>query len=219
MATAAAIVGGISAVGSFFGAREQASASTEAANLQAQAAQRGQDLSAQQFAQTQERLDPFISGASGAFERQQALSGALGPEAQQQAFSQFQESPNVAFLREQGLRGIDTQASARGQLGSGSREKARIGFSQGLALQDFNNQFNRLGAVTGTGLGAAQSLAGFGSQSAGQQAQLIGQAGAAQAQGAIGRGQAFQSGLAGIGQGLGTAIGGFRPNINRQGTV
>lgn len=219
MATAAAILGGIGAIGSIVGANRQAQAATDAAKLQSQAAQRGQDLVAQQFGATQEALNPFIQGAGGAFQRQQALSGALGAEAQAQAFREFQESPNVAFLREQGIRGINQQSSALGGLGGGQRLKALTQFSQGLAQQDFNNQFNRLGAITGTGLGAAQALAGFGGQSAAQQANLIGQAGQAQAQGAIGRGQAFQSGLVGFGQGIGTILGGFNPAVNRQGVV
>lgn len=216
MATAALIVGGIGVIGSVIGAGKQADAATEAARIQATAAEKGQELVAQQFGATKETLDPFIQGAGGAFERQQAFAGGLGAEAQAQAFSEFQESPNVAFLREQGLRGIDQQASARGGLGGGERLKALTQFSQGLALQDFNNQFNRLGAVTGTGLGAAQSLAGAGANQAAQQANLLSQGGRAQAQGVTGRSQAFQSGLRGVGQALGTAIGGFNPQVNLQ---
>lgn len=212
----AAAIAGVSLIGSLVGANQADKASQRATRAQVSASRRGQDLVAQQFGATKQGLDPFIQGAGGAFQQQQALSGASGLEAQQQAFSQFQESPNVAFLREQGLRGIDTGASARGQLGSGSRDKARIGFSQGLALQDFNNQFNRLGNVSRQGLSAAQSLGGFGSQQAGQQAALLGQQGQAQAQGFLNRGQAFQSGLAGIGQAIGTAIGGFKPQTNIQ---
>lgn len=209
MGVVAGILGGAGFGGAIIGAEKEAEAATEAARLQSDAARRGQDLIADQFAQTRDVLNPFIKGAGGAFERQQALSGALGAEAQAQAFREFQESPNVAFLREQGLKGIDQSASAFGGLGGGQRLKALTQFSQGLAQQDLANQFNRLGAVTGTGLGAGQALAGFGGQQAAQQASLIGQAGQAQAQGALGRGQAFQSGLRGIFQAAGQAFGGF----------
>lgn len=213
MATAAAIVG---VVGSLVGANQADKASQRATRAQVRASEKGQELVSEQFGATQQALDPFIQGASGAFQRQQALSGGLGQAEQAQAFAQFQESPNVAFLRQQGLRGIDQSASARGGLGGGAREKARIQFSQGLALQDFNNQFGRLGNVSRQGLSAAQALGGFGSQQAAQQANLLGQQGQAQAQGFINRGEAFQSGLTGVGQAIGTAIGGIQPQTNIQ---
>jgi len=208
--TAAAIAGGIGLVGSLVGANQADKASQRATRAQVSASQRGQDLIREQFGQTKEALDPFIQGAGGAFERQQALSGALGEEAQRQAFASFQESPNVQFLRDQGMRGINQQASARGGLGGGSRLKALSQFNQNLAQQDFNNQFNRLGQVSRQGLSAAQALGGFGSQQAAQQSNLLGQQGQAQAQGAINRSNAFQSGLQGLGQGLGQVAGGFK---------
>jgi len=205
MATAAIIAGG-SIIGSLIGANQAGKASQRATRSQVEASKAGQDISRQQFEDTKSRLDPFIEGAGGAFQQQQAFSGALGPEAQAEAFANFQESPNVQFLREQGQKGINAGSSARGQLGSGTRLKALSSFNQGLAAQDFQNQLNRLGSISRQGLSAAQSLGGFGAQQAGQQANLLGQQGQAQAQGHINRGNAFQSGLAGVGQGFGQAI-------------
>lgn len=103
--TAAAIAGGLGLVGSLAGANQADKASQRATRAQVRASQRGQDLVSGQFEDTKERLDPFIQGAGGAFQMQQALSGALGEEAQREAFASFQESPNVQFLREQGMRG------------------------------------------------------------------------------------------------------------------
>jgi hypothetical protein len=76
-------------------------------------------------------------------DKQQALSGALGKEAQAQAFQEFQESPNVQFLREQGLREVGSGVPT-----GGNRLRELTKFSQGLALQDLQNQFNRLGATS-----------------------------------------------------------------------
>jgi hypothetical protein len=213
-AAAAAVAGGLGIVGSLVGANQADKASQRATRAQVRSSQRGQDLIRDQFGATQEALNPFIQGAGGAFERQQALSGALGEDAQREAFASFQESPNIQFLRDQGMRGINQQASARGGLGGGSRLKALSQFNQNLAQQDFNNQFNRLGQVSRQGLSAAQALGGFGSQQAAQQANLLGQQGQAQAQGHLTRGQAFQSGLSGIGQGIGSIITGFTPQTN-----
>jgi hypothetical protein len=170
-------------------------AAKDAARAQKEAAEMGIDATQQQYAETKEQLMPFITGGSGAFQQQQALSGALGPAAQAEAFNAYQESPSVQFLREQGLRDVRRQAIGRGGLGSGETLKELTKFSQGLALQDFASQFNRLGSVSGAGLGAAQALAGVGSQHGITQANLIGQAGKAQATGILGAQQATSEGL------------------------
>lgn len=202
------IVGGSAAgaIGAQEAADVQAKAATRAEELRAQAAEQALEFQRERFEESKELLSPFVSGGVPAFQRQQALSGALGPEAQREAFQQFEESPGVSFLREQGQRGIERQLSATGGLGGASRLKAISEFNQGLALQDFQNQFNRLGALTGVGLGAAQALSGAGQQVGAGQAQTVlgsaqarGQAlqagGAARAAGITGITQSFQSGL------------------------
>ena len=209
-----AVALGIATVGSaVLGSRSASKASKaqvegaqKGADAQLTASREANQVLRDQFASTQKELQPFITGAGGAFQLQQAQSGALGPEAQQQAFTNFNESPGLKFLRDRGLQGIDRNAAAQGSLIGGNTDKARIAFSQGLAQQDFGNQFNRLGAVTGTGLAAAQALGGVGSVAAQGQAQNItgagfaaaqgfNAAGAARAQGAIGQGNAFSSGF------------------------
>lgn len=86
---------------------------------------------------------------SAALQEQQALSGALGTGAQAAAFGRFRESPGQAFLREQGLAGVQGEAAIGGQLGSGARLRELTRVSQGFAQQDFGNQFARLGQVGG----------------------------------------------------------------------
>jgi len=216
MPTAAAIVGGIGLIGSVVSGVSQAGATTDAANIQAGAAQAGQDALQGRFEDTRDLLSPFIEGSSGAFQEQQALSGALGAEAEAEAIRRITEGEQFQFLQGQGERSLGSAASARGQLGSGSRLKALSRFRSDLLSQQIGNRFNRLGAVTGTGLGAASALAGAGTRAGEGQANLIGQAGAANAAGTIGRAQAFQSGLSGAIQGVGQIIGGFsEPQIQR----
>jgi len=141
---------------------ERDRATAEASGLQRQAATEAQGIIGQQFglaaprlqetfAATQPIREQFITPGVGAADLQSAYSGALGPDAQQGAFSQYQESPGVQFLRDQGQRGIDQSLSARG-VGGGGRLKALSRFNQGLALQDFGNQFNRLGTVADRGV-------------------------------------------------------------------
>ena len=66
----------------------------------------------QSFEQGIAGLDPFAQGGQSAQQLQLAQSGALGPEAQAQAFQNFQDSPGQAFLQERGMRGINANASA-----------------------------------------------------------------------------------------------------------
>jgi hypothetical protein len=119
-----------------------------------------------QWEETQELLNPYVEGGMDAFKRQMALSGAMGGEAQQAAYDQYKESPGVAFQREQGMRGLESGLSARGGLGGGSRLKALSEFNQGIAMQDFNNQWNRLSGLSAMGQGAATNLASMGQQTA-----------------------------------------------------
>lgn len=160
-------------------------------------------LTAAQLAQTEEEFQPFTSQGPGlSLQKQQAFSGALGPEAQAQAFSEFQEDPGTEFLREQGLRGIESGAGVRGGLGGGDRLRELTKFSQGLALQQLSSRFSQLGATAGgeeaviarrqqaTG-GLANLRAGFGAQQAGT---IIG-AGQARGAGRTGQAAGFRAGL------------------------
>lgn len=152
-----------SVVGVFTGRKAQ--------KAQSRAADRASSMQQQQFDATREDMNkrqaewisgantlsegynPYIQGGLQATQQQQALSGALGQDAQRQAYSQYQESPGVAFQREQGMRGIGQNLSAMG-VGGGTRLKELSRFNQGLAAQDFNNYYNRLGDQSSQGANA-----------------------------------------------------------------
>lgn len=208
-AVTSAVVGGISAVASVSEARKGRKAAGRAAGLQADAAREAAALEAERFAETKETLDPFITGGTSASQLQEALSGALGPEAQAQAFQDFQESPGTGFLREQGLRLINSGAGATGGLGGGNRLRELTKFSQGLALQDLNQQFGRLGSVAGRGLSAATTLGGLGAGSTARRGGLVTDAGAAEASGVLGERQATAEGVEGVISAIPSIVGGL----------
>jgi len=122
-------------------------------------------------------LQGFADPGQQAFQSQAALSGALGPQAQQQAFAQFVASPEQQFIEQQGTQGLLRQAAALGGLGGGNIQKDILSFGQGLARQGISDRFNRLGQVSGQGLQAAGQQAGLRGQQAGLNAQLLGQFG------------------------------------------
>lgn len=113
-----------------------------------------------------DQFDPFSQAGQGAINLQAALSGAQGPEAQAQAFQNFQSSPGQEFLQQRGEQAINRNASVSGGLGGANREKALAEFGIGIAAQDFGNQFNRLGQVSGQGLNALGAQAGLQGQRA-----------------------------------------------------
>lgn len=176
----------------FFGGAEK-----EAGKAQARASEAAARLTKEQFEDVKARLDPFITPGAPALQQQAAFAGALGPEEQAAAFEGFQEDPGTQFLREQGLRLIDTSAAATGGLGGGERLRALTEFSQGLALQDLSRRFGQLGAVSGTGLGAAQALGGVSGTAAAGQSQALQAAGAARAGGITGQAAGLRAGIQG----------------------
>lgn len=122
-------------------------------------------------------IDPFqgfVGRGQQAQQMQAALSGALGPEAQQAAYDAFQESPGQAWLRQQAEQGLLRNQAALGGLGGGRVREALQAQAMGMAQQDFGNQYDRLGQLTGQGLQAAQGVGQLRGQQAGLSSGLIG---------------------------------------------
>lgn len=91
-----------------------------------------------------------------------------GQGAQQQAFSNYVEGPDVAFRRQQGLNQIDNSYAARtGGMDSGALRKAQMNYGTNLATQDYGNFLQRLGTLSGAGQNAANNLQNANYQSAG----------------------------------------------------
>ena len=154
-------------------------------------------------------LQPYIDTGSRALDVVGDLSGANGVEAGRAALGNFQASPAYAWNLEQGLRGVDAGASARGMLVSGSGKAAEMRYASGLASNEFTNYYNRLSGLAGQGLTASTTAGGNmtrgGEALAGVDralAQNVITQGAGMAQNDIGLG----TGLANINTGLGTAL-------------
>lgn len=126
------------------------------------------------FTQAAQGVGEFSGAGLQAQQRQAALTGALGAEAQAEAINSFNQSPGQQFLREQGELGIINQASALGGLGGGNVQRELARFGTGLAQQDFANQVNMLNQLSGQGLQAAGQQGQFLSQAGQQQGQLAG---------------------------------------------
>ena len=100
---------------------------------------------------------PYQAAGTKALGLQQALAGASGQDAFNQA---YQESPYIAFLREQGMRSNLAGSAATGGLGGGNVQKELNRFGQGLASQGLQTQIGNLQNLSSQGLNAAQGAAG-----------------------------------------------------------
>ena len=99
----------------------------------------------------------YMQGGEQAQRMNAAFSGALGADAQAQAYANFSESPGQQYLREQADRGLTRNAAAIGGLGGGAVRSALQEQAIGMAAQDFQNQFDRRGTVADRGLAAGQT--------------------------------------------------------------
>jgi hypothetical protein len=159
-----------------------------------------------------DQLQPYAQTGTQANQLQAALSGALGPEAQAQAYQQYQESPGVAFAREESERAILRNASALGGLSGGNVRDELSRRAVGTYMQDFGNQFNRIGDVANRGYGAAGQIANLGASQAGIQAGLGQTLGGYEYGAGTNIGQlenAAATNLAGIQSGAFNALGGY----------
>lgn len=153
-----------------------------------------------EFGITEQEFQPFRQaaiggeGVTGALTRQQEFLGLKGPEAQQQAYAGFLESPGQAFLRRRGEESLLRNAAAIGGLGGGNIRQALQEQAIGVAAQQQSELQDRLAGLTGLGYQATSGLGGLRSQKASNIGQLLTAQGQARASGILGE----QQGKAGI---------------------
>ena len=168
--TAAVAVGGTSLVSGLMGSR----AAENAAQTQADAANRASDLQYQMWQEQQKLQEPWRQAGMTALNQLVPLATNYTPFGMQQ----FQQDPGYAFRVSEGLKAVDRQAAARGGLISGAALKASQRYGQEMASQEYQNAFNRYQTERNAQLNPLQSLAGLGQTSTAQLGQQAGQYGA-----------------------------------------
>lgn len=103
-------------------------------------------------------LEQVQQAGLGSLQAQQALVGLLGPEAQQAAIAQLEASPQFQSLVAQGEAGILANAAATGGVRGGNTQAALAQFRPGLLSSIIEQQYARLGGLSGMGAQAGQSL-------------------------------------------------------------
>ena len=115
---------------------------TRAARAQKNAANKGMAAQERMFGEAMETQQPWLA------EGQRHLMG-LSEEVGRGGFDvdpgefQYEQSPGYQFMMDEGLRGVERGAAARGNLQSGGTDIDLMRHAQGLAAQDYGNQYDR----------------------------------------------------------------------------
>ena len=199
---ATAVVGGalIGAYASNKAANTQAGASAAATAAQ-------QDAMNKQIALNQPFYDTGVN----------AMNNLAGQAAYTPAAFNYQADPGYAFRFNEGMKGLNASAAARGGLISGNALKGATDYGQAAGSQEYQNAYNRYLANNAQTLQAyntntanQQYLANLGQSSANNQANSIGNFGNSAANNMIGAGNANAAGMVGganaISSGVGTYL-------------
>ena len=178
-----AVIGGVATLG---GALLGSSSAKKAANAQEAGARYAADLQDKQFQQTRQDFAPWREAGG------QAIGQGL---AMIQPGYDHTTSPGYQFRFDEGMRGIENSAAARGMLGSGGTLKDLVRFGQGVAADDYNQQFNRTMAIAAGGQQANATTGSLGAMAAQNAGNAYMQAANAKASGYAGQAQAWGGAL------------------------
>ena len=160
------IVNAVADVFGFGPASKQADATTQAANISAQAQREALALQQRMYEEGVARQQPWLTAGTGAINRLAAglqKGGEFGTPFSQ---TNWQQDPGYQFRLSEGLKALDRQAAARGGLISGAALKAAQGYGQQQASQEYQNAFDRYYNERNQMLRPLQTLAGIGQTSA-----------------------------------------------------
>ena len=171
------------------GALISSSASKKAAKAQVQSADQAIAEQRRQYDQTRADLAPWRQAGGQAIQQGFAML---------QPGYDYKTSPGYDFRFSEGQRAVESGGAARGMLMSGGTLKDLARFGDGLASQDYNDQFNRMMAVASGGQQAATNGAQLGQQAQNNIGSLLTQQGNARASGYIGTANAINGGIQGL---------------------
>ena len=142
----------------------------------------------------------YYGQPAGAQGQPGTLGGFMGGTDYAARLPALEKTPGYQFRLQQGLKGVEDSAAARGTLLTGGTIEDLNDYAQGSASQEFDNEYRRLFGLAGLGQGAAGTLGGYGSSYANNATGLITGAGNAQAAGTVGGANAWNNALGNIGQ-------------------
>jgi len=230
--TTALVAGGLAAAGTLGGAAMASGAAGKAASTQASAAEQAQQLQAteaqnalnfqkQEFSTQQQNLQPWLQAGQGALGKLTNLQPFQAPTGATE-----QNDPGYQFRLQQGQQALDNSAAAKGSLLSGNTLEAQQQYGQNYASNEYNNVYNRafgqyqqnynqLAGLAGTGQTAATNLGQQGQQAAQNMGNIALTTGAQQGQQMNNAAAATASGYVGGANAWGGALGNSTGNLSQ----
>jgi hypothetical protein len=119
------------------------------------------------FSEVSDAMEPSLGYVGAGGNAMSDLLGLGGGEAQTEGLEKFANSGGMEFLRDQGNNQINSNASARGLLKSGSTIKSLERYGQGLGSTYLNQYMGNLKDLSQIGLGAGGLMSSVGQTSKG----------------------------------------------------
>lgn len=180
-------------------AADNASAATVAGT------QAGINETRNQFDAVQKLLSPYSQTGNNALNKQSDFLGLNGAQPQQALIDSVQTSPYFQSMSQQGNNAILQNASATGGLRGGNTQAALAKFQPALLQQLLEQQYSKLGGLSGLGENAAAMTGNAGAQAGNTISNLYQQQGSALAGDALAQGKT----QAGYGSALTGGLGQF----------
>ncbi len=203
------LIAGAGLIGGYMSSKAQKDAASEAAGAQTEAARLGIEESRRQFESMQKLLQPYTQAGQQAIQRQGAIAGLQGPEAQEKFIKELESSPLFTSIIEQGEEAILQSASATGGLRGGNVQGALARFRPAMLNEFINREYSRLAEITRIGQASGAGVGAAGIQTGRDIAGLQTGIGSARAGEAIARGQANVNLYGDIEKSIGTVTGAF----------
>lgn len=204
-----AVVAGGTLITGAMSSKAQAEAAEGASAAQLEASQQGIAESRRQFDAVQQLLAPYAETGAQAIERQGAIAGLQGPEAQAEFIRNLESSPLFTGIFEQGEEAILQSASATGGLRGGNVQGALAQFRPALLNQFIEREYNRLGGLANLGQASAAGVGTAGVRIGENVTNLITQGGQATAGNILAQGKIRADQWGDIGKTVGTVAGAF----------
>lgn len=188
-AVTAAVIAGAATLGA---AKMGSDASKNAARMQQRSGNAAIDEQQAAREQFQQNIQPYLDFGQ---------TGVTGLQALMADPSSIQDDPSYQWRFGEGQRALEGSAAARGGLFGGGNTRDLMAYGQGMASQEYGNQWNRLFNIAGMGQNAAVGAGTAGQNTANSIGNIMLGQGQAAADARIGSANAWgnaASGLAGI---------------------
>lgn len=195
----------IGAVGSVAGGVASGKGAKKAARIQAQSAAEQRRMLQNMYDQNEARFQPEFQAGSDATQRLMALLG-MGDQSVNPT-QILRDTPGYQFRMNEALRGVNTNAYARGLGNSGATQRALMEKAQGVADQGFNNYFGQVSSIADRGMGAKSAMAGVSQNFANNYNNVTQQAADTASNYQMFKAQNFSNTLSGVLQAGGAAFG------------